>query len=205
MQGYILNIFAVRDEDTIVYVLTPHKLKTLYRFYGARHSTIQTGYKIDFEAVSNAKSKLPLLRGVSHLGYEWLYDYNKAYFWQSYIKLFYNHLKGIEDIDSFYYELLEKDSYRWEKQNPKRIIVESYVKILEHEGRLHKDYRCFVCEGKIRGEAALVRGFLPAHQECVAGRIFDKWRLDELFENKSTLYFNDEQIDLLYNIVSEGF
>ena len=205
MQGYILNIFAVRDEDMIVYVLTPRKLKILYRFYGARHSTIQTGYKIDFEAVSSAKAKLPLLRGVSHLGYEWLYDHNKTYLWQNYIKLFYNHLKGVEDLDSFYYRLLESNSYRWEKQSPKRIIVESYVKILEYEGRLHKDYRCFVCEGKIRGEVSLVRGFLTAHQECVIGKNFDKWRLKELFDNKSTLYFSDDEVDMLYDIVCEGF
>ncbi len=205
MQGYILNIFPVKDEDLIVYVLTEKKLKTLYRFYGARHSTIQVGYKIDFEIDYTNRAKLPLLRGVSHLGFEWLYDHTKAYLWQTYIRLLYNHLKGIEDVEDFYFNLLEKDTLKWSKQNPKRIIIESYTKLLSFEGRLHKDFKCFICEGSIMGESVLVRGFLTAHQECATGRIFDKWRLKELFENHSTLYFADKEVNLLFDIVCEGF
>ena len=205
MQGYILNIFGVRDEDLIVSVLTPKKLKTLYRFYGARHSSIQIGYKIDLEIDKTSPSKLPLLRGVHHLGFKWLYDVQKAYLWQHYIKLFYNHLKGIEDLDPFYYNLLEENTKIWEKQNPKRIIIESYTKLLEAEGRLHKDFKCFACEKEIRGECVLIRGFLPSCKDCAIGKVFTKWRIEELFNNKSSLFLNDEEVNALYNIVCEGF
>ncbi len=205
MQGYILNIFRVRDEDLIVNVLTPNRFRTLYRFYGARHSTIQIGYKIDFEIDSSNASKLPLLRGVHHLGFKWLYDVKKTYLWQTYIKLFYNHLKGVEELGRFYFDLLEDNTRRWEKQNPKRIIIESYTKLLEAEGRLHKDFKCFVCERDIRDDIVLVRGFLPSHKECVFGKIFTKWRIEELFLNHSSIFLNDDEVDLLYEIVCEGF
>ena len=49
MQGYILRVQKVRDEDLLVFVLTPNLLVKSYRFFGARHSNIMTGYKIDFE------------------------------------------------------------------------------------------------------------------------------------------------------------
>ncbi len=205
MQGYILNILRVRDEDLIVTILTPKKLKTLYRFYGARHSTIQTGYKIDFEIDSSNSSKLPLLRGVHHLGFSWLYDIKKAYIWQIYIKLFYNHLRDVENLDPFYFNLLEENTKRWEKQNPKRIIIESYTKLLEFEGRLHKNFKCFVCEREIRGDVVLARGFLPAHQECIIGKNFTKWRIEELFVTHSSIFLNDNEVDSLYDIVCEGF
>lgn len=49
MQGYILSMQKTRNEDMIVKILTPMYIKTLYRFYGTRHSIINIGRKIDFE------------------------------------------------------------------------------------------------------------------------------------------------------------
>ena len=49
MQGYIINVNKARDEDVIVTILAQDNLYTLYRFYGARHSQINLGFKIDFE------------------------------------------------------------------------------------------------------------------------------------------------------------
>ena len=49
MQGYIIDIKPVKDDDLIVTILAENELLTAYRFYGARHQTINIGYKIDFE------------------------------------------------------------------------------------------------------------------------------------------------------------
>ncbi len=89
MQGYILNINHVKEEDLIVQVLTENKLKTLYRFYGARHSNIQLGYKIDFEAKSSIKSTIPQLSGVLHLASKWNLEHDRMFIWQPFIKLFF--------------------------------------------------------------------------------------------------------------------
>ncbi len=48
MQGFLLQTQSIRDEDLIVRVLTKNQLKTLYRFYGKRHSVLNVGRKIDF-------------------------------------------------------------------------------------------------------------------------------------------------------------
>lgn len=55
MQGYIIDIKTVKDDDLIVSILTENHVYTTYRFYGARHSNINVGYKIDFELESNLK------------------------------------------------------------------------------------------------------------------------------------------------------
>ena len=49
MQGYIIDIKPVKDDDLIVSILTENELLTTYRFYGARHSNINIGYKIELE------------------------------------------------------------------------------------------------------------------------------------------------------------
>jgi hypothetical protein len=49
MQGYIIDLKVVKDDDLIVTLLCENELITSYRFYGARHSNINIGYKIDFE------------------------------------------------------------------------------------------------------------------------------------------------------------
>ncbi len=56
MQGYIIHITRVKDEDLIVTILTQNVIKTTYRFYGARHSSVHLGYKIDFESLTSLKS-----------------------------------------------------------------------------------------------------------------------------------------------------
>lgn len=40
MQGFILHTQKVKDEDLIVYILSPKMLIKAYRFYGLRHSSI---------------------------------------------------------------------------------------------------------------------------------------------------------------------
>ena len=166
MQGYIINLNKVKDEDLIVTLLTRGELHTLYRFYGARHGTINMGFKLDYEIEPSAKSTIGRLKDVIHVGYSWIHENEKLHLWQSFISLFYKHLKDAEDLSDFYFELLEKASNDWNKQNPKRVGIESYVRLLQHEGRLHKEFYCFLCSKKIDAEVSLIRAYLPTHFEC---------------------------------------
>ncbi len=205
MQGYIININRARDEDLIVTILSQNRKYTTYRFYGARHSTINLGYKIDFELQHSYKSNIAQLRNILHLGVKWNIDRDKMYLWQQFIKLFFKHLRDIEEIDQFYFDLLEKSYSLWDKQSSKRVAVEAYVELLSHEGRLHKNFICFECEKKITEEVSLLRAFLPAHKECIYTHAFKTLHVEELFNNQSTLFFGDDDIEKLWQIVCEGF
>ncbi len=204
MQGYILNIVHVKEEDLLVTLLTQKSLKTVYRFYGARHANINLGYKIDFEIHKNIKSTIGMLREVLHLSTPWLADFQKFYLWQQFTKLLYRHLRDVEALDPFYYDLLEEMNHRFNRQNPKRCIVESYIKLLHHEGRQHEDFICFLCDQPIDKEVVLTRSFLPAHQRCLCGRVFQKEKIEELFDAGQTLFMSDEEVDTLWKIIEEG-
>ena len=205
MQGYIINLNRVKDEDLIVTILTQNSIKTVYRFYGARHSTIHLGYKIDFEAIPSLKSSLPQLRSIMHLGTSWNNQRERMLIWQPFIRLFYTHLKDIATIDPFYFDLLEACSAILQKQNPKRVAIEAYIKLLAYEGRLHDDFICFNCEEPIEEDLTLIRGFLPAHKTCAWNQTFDLLHVRQLFEEQSTIALDDEQIDVLWKILLEGF
>ncbi len=204
MQGYIIDIKAVKDDDLIVSILTENQIYTTYRFYGARHSNINVGYKIDFELESNMRSSIPRLKDVIQLGFEWIFDNEKLYCWQRFIKLFYPHLKDIEDIDNFYFKLLDKLSHKMIKQNAKRAICKSYLKLLQHEGRLHTDFTCFLCENEILEDISLVRSFMPVHSTCTYSKAFKIKKVEELFFEKSLILFEDEEVDYLWNILLQG-
>lgn len=205
MQGYILRVQKVKDEDCIVYILTDELLIECYRFYGARHSKITLGYKLDFE-LENSINFLPSLKNTMHLGYSWLLDRDRLLYWQGFIRLFYNHLKDLEEVNKFYFEILDQAAIKIGKQNPKRVFLESYAEILEFEGRLHKEEICFLCNEKINGEKiALVRAFLPAHEKCVNKNGFYKKQIYEFYKTKSSINISDEEIDLLYEILKDGF
>ncbi|MDR1555295.1 MAG: recombination protein RecO [Campylobacteraceae bacterium] len=206
MQGFIININKVRDEDLIVSILTADKLKTTYRFYGARHSTINLGYLIDFETQISAKSNIVQLRNVIHLAYSWNLDRDRFYFWQQFVRLFYGHLRDVDNLDNFYFELLKDCAGKWHKQNPKRVVVEAYTQLLSYEGRLHSLRECFVCEKMIEDESiALARAFLPAHTKCVHNKGLEPKILKELFTSKQTILIDDDDVEYLYRVVCEGF
>lgn len=204
MQGFILKTTKVRDEDCIVDVLNESALVRAYRFYGARHSNITQGYKIDFELSQN-QSFLPRLSGVMHLGYAWLGNREKLLFWQQFMRLLHAHLKDAESLDKFYYELLTGAAARFGRQNPRRIIVESYAKILRFEGRLHSDPYCFLCDEEISENIALCRGFLPAHESCSQRAGFAQDEILEFLRSGRTLNLSDEAVEMLYDIALEGF
>ncbi len=203
MQGFILKTTKVRDEDCIVDILSESALVRAYRFYGARHSNIIQGYKIDFELSQN-QNFLPRLSGVMHLGYAWLASREKLLFWQQFMRLLHAHLKDAEHLDKFYYELLNHAAMRFGKQNPRRIIVESYVKILEFGGGLREEPYCFLCDEEILENIALCRGFLPAHESCAQRTGFAQDEILEFLRSKKTLNLNDETVERLYDITLEG-
>jgi hypothetical protein len=90
------------------------------------------------------------------------------------------------------------------RKSGKRVAVESYVKILEHEGRLHKENICFLCSGKIEGDISLIRAYLPTHHNCSHTMELNRLALEELFLNKSSLFLSDKEINRLWNILLEG-
>ena len=204
MQGYIINLNKVKDEDLIVTILSKGSLETLYRFYGARHGTINIGFKIDYEIEPSAKSTIGRLKDVIHVGFRWLNDYKLLRLWQDFTGLFFKHLKDAEELGEFYFDLLENASLEWNKQNPKRVAIESYVKLLEHEGRLHKELYCFLCSKEIVGDISLIRAYLPTHYNCTHTLSINKEGLRELYSNHSTLFLNDNEVDRLWHILLEG-
>jgi hypothetical protein len=204
MQGYIIKINKVKDEDLIVTILSESNLYTTYRFYGARHSTMNIGYKIDFELENNLKSDISRLKDVLHIGFPWIQNREKLYCWQRFIKLFYPHLKDVQTLDSFYIKLLDNLAHKMIKQSPKRAIIESYIKLCEYEGRLHNEYECLLCDQKITTDISLVRSFLPTHSLCSYSRSFDIIKIKELFEDKSLISFDDDEVEYLWNILLQG-
>jgi len=204
MQGFILNLNRVKDEDLIVTILSKHNLDTLYRFYGARHGVINLAFKIDFEKEDSSKSTISRLKDVIHIGYKWINNSKLLRDWQDFVALFYKHLKDAEELDEFYFNLLENASQNWNKQNPKRVAIESYVKLLHHEGRLHIQHECFLCSLPIANDISLIRAYLPTHKECTHTFSIKKEAFDELFKNKSTLFLDDKEVDRLWLILLEG-
>jgi len=204
MQGFILNLNKVKDEDLIVTILSEDNLDTLYRFYGARHGVINLGFKIDYEKESSAKSTISRLKDVIHIGYSWINDYKLLRLWQDYVALFHKHLKDAHEVDLFYFTLIENASKNWAKQNPKRVAIESYVKLLEYEGRLHTEMECFLCHESIDGDISLIRAYLPTHKHCTHTLSINKQALQELFDTKSSLFLSDKEVDRLWHILLEG-
>lgn len=204
MQGYIINLNKVKDEDLIVTIVSKDNLNTLYRFYGARHGTINMGFKIDYEKEDSSKSTISRLKDVIHIGFKWINDYKLLRLWQDFISLFHKHLKDTDDLDPFYFELIDDASREWNKKNPKRVAIESYVKLLEHEGRLHKESICFLCSKHIDGDISPIRAYLPTHKECSHTLEINKEALKELYENNSSLFLSDEEVDRLWYVLLEG-
>lgn len=205
MQGFIIKLSRVKDEDVIVTVISEDNIKTLYRFYGARHSPINLGFKIDFETQSSLKSSIVRMRDVIHLGFSWIGDYERLRIWQQFIALFYPHLQHSEEIGSFYFDLLESAAQQWKTKNPKRLAIETYVQLLEHEGRLHRELKCFFCDLPIQDDIAIIRAFLPAHKGCSLTLSINSKGLLWLYDHSSTLFLDDFEIERLWNVVNEGF
>ncbi|PAF47411.1 recombination protein RecO [Helicobacter sp. 12S02232-10] len=203
MQGYILNTIPIKNEDLIVHILTPFGIKRLYRFYGARHSIIHLGKKIDFEEEGNGFF-LPKLRNVMHLGYPWENNLDRVYIWQRFIGLLNKHLFDIYELDSFYFNMLQDGAIKLSKQNPLRVGLEMYAELLSFEGRGDKGERCFICGSKTGEQISLARAFLFAHPTCIGGKTFKKSDILKFLALKTTLHFCDEDVERMWEILTKG-
>jgi len=204
MKGFVIALRRAKNEDIIVTILSSQKVGVYYRFFGARHSILQFGYLIDFEVEGEQESYLPRVRNLSHIGFEWLYDNNRLLLWQNYIKLFEPHLRDTEEIDPFYYQLLLGSAKKWGRQNPKRIICENYIALLKHEGRLHDDTICYICERPIEEEISLMQAYIPAHPNCIHSTALDKEKLFDFFGSGTTIYLSDNEVEYLHLVAMKG-
>ncbi|RDU64085.1 recombination protein RecO [Helicobacter sp. MIT 14-3879] len=204
MKGYISNIIKLKNEDIIVKIITKNKFLSLYRFYGIRHSIINIGRKIDFE-IDYSGVFMPRLRSIAQLSFEWERDYNKLYYFQTFIKTLNKHLQDTQDIPSFYFELLNEATIKINKQAPNRVLINLYSKLLENEGRkiLHK--KCFICNNPLGGEILIARGFLGAHKNCIISEcLLDRDKFFDFLKNNKSIFLNDIEVESLFNIMIEG-
>lgn len=205
MLGYIISINKCKNEDLIVKILTNEKILTLYRFYGARHSTINLGYKIDF-SVEQDKIYMPRLRNILHISYGWLFQAQRVFFWQEYIRLLNKHLFDVEDLGGGYFALLEDLAQKISTLNPIRAIIENYLHLLELEGRLNTNFRCFICNEPIKdGAIGISRAFLPSHRSCLNSSLaLSHQEALDLFLNKKTIFLSDQKCLELYVLIKQG-
>ena len=201
MRGFILHTQLVKEEDLVVTILTKNKVLKLYRFYGARHSVVNIGYFIDFE-VEETMVSIDRLRNVMQIGFNFLLDVEKMIIWQNFIKMMHIHLFDVEEVDSFYFNMLE-DIIKHFNRNPKRVLIEYYIKLLKHEGRL-SEFECFLCDKKIENRVNLARGYLCACENCIPKKGFEINKIKMLFEEEKTTLLNNQEIENLYKVLSLG-
>ena len=139
------------------------------------------------------------------MGFPWIHDKNKLLLWHNFIRKFEPHLKDAEELDSFYYDLLLSAAKRWDKQNPKRIVCESYMSLLDYEGRLYEFENCFICEKRIEEDIALMQAFKPAHPSCIYSASLPTKKILDFFHSKKTVFFEDHEVEYLYDVVMKGF
>jgi len=206
MQGFVLSVTKAKNEDVIVTILTSQDIKTYYRFFGARHSILQLGYMIDFEVENDSSGRfLPRLRSLSQIPFKWIFDKNKLMIWQNYTKNLYNHLKDATDIDSFYFDMLLENAKRWHKQNPKRVVCDSYMHMLSYEGRLYMDDNCFICNQPLENLTSLMQSYKVAHPHCIYDISLPSKKLFDALKMQKTLYMDDDEIEYMYKVAMKGF
>jgi len=205
MKGFVLGLRKAKNEDSIALVLTSKNIRIYYRFFGARHSILQLGNLIDFEIEGEGSHFLPRLRSLSHIGFPWIFDKNRLLLWHNFIKKFEPHLKDATELESFYFNLLLSAAKKWDKQNPKRIVCESYLTLLEYEGRLYPEENCFICEQRIEENIALMQAFKPAHPACIYSIALPTKKILDFFKTKKSVFLDDHEVDHLFEIVMKGF
>jgi len=167
MRGFIFSINKAKKEDLVVTVLSINSKESYYRFFGARHSIIQIGYFIDFELLSDDSRYLPRLKSVRHIDFPWIMNNHRVDIWRDFIKALDKHLYDKTKVDNFYFELLLKSALILDKQNPKRVVCESYLYLLEYEHRLSSNPICLICQNKIFNQVHKIKA-VPGRLECVA-------------------------------------
>lgn len=145
------------------------------------------------------------MRSVSLVEFSWLYDEQKRLLWDEFLKLFYLHLEDKEDINPFYFNLLLLAIRKWDKQNPKRVICESYINLLKYEKRLQPKRVCFICETAIRDKVSLMRGFKVTHPECIKSHPIATKKVINFLDTNNSIFLEDNEIDTILVAVMKGF
>lgn len=205
MKGFIVSLSGVRDEDLIVTTLEENRIGRYYRFYGARHSILQLGYLIDYEEEDEGRGYMPRLRSVTHLPFDWLYERDRLMVWHHFVTLFERHLRDTENLDRFYFDTLYGAALKWGRQNPARIVLDSYISILLEEGRLHPLTHCHICERPLGGEISLMRALIPAHPECIFAPSIGRKSLESYFDTGKSIWLEDWEVEYLYSVIKRGF
>lgn len=209
MQGFISGIVRLKNEDLIVQIIAQRHFLSLYRFYGLRHSIIAIGRKIDFE-IEYCGQFMPKLRNIAQLGFAWENDFTRLYFWQRFLGLLNRHLSGTNEIDEFYFELLSAAAIALQRQSPKRVLIESYAKILAFEGRRalagQNPPLCHLCQMPLDSQVALLRGFLPAHSFCgfFGTQTIALERFFGFLESARSIALSDSEVDFLLSVMLLG-
>ncbi|ANV98286.1 recombination protein RecO [Helicobacter enhydrae] len=205
MQGFILRIAKVRDQDLIVSVLTSSKILQAYRFYGMRHSIIALGRKIDFD-LQYQGVYLPKICNLIQLGYAWEQDYSRVYVWQFVMRLLSKHLVEVQELPRFYYDLLEQSATKMQMQNPMRVALEMSAEIVEYEGRSARlqSEMCFLCGRALQDGISLGRSFLFAHPQCAGGYVFKRHKIIEFLSQRSSIGLDDLEVEHLWNVFALG-
>ncbi len=183
-------------------ILTADYLHTLYRFYGARHSIVHLGHKIDF-VIEKDLRQIGKLREPLHLAFEWEREMQRLYFWQQYLNLLNTHLRDITSLDSFYFEHLEEGAKRLLRENPKRCMLNLYAKLLCFEGRKNPLQKCLICEQPLGEEIILGRGLICGHKGCLKGDLFQRIQIQQWLNFKGE-FLEDSAVDNLWNLLMQG-
>ena len=130
-------------------------------------------------------------------------DKYRMLIWQNFIKLLYPHFFEVDNINSFYFEMLENIIKNFDR-DPKRVLIENNLNLLQFEGRLHLNFECFLREKKIYNRVNIVRGYLTACENCIPQKGFELEKIKSLFYNKKTTLLNDNEIEKLFNILKLG-
>lgn len=206
MQGYIINIKSAKNQDLILHILTKDKNLSLYRFYGARHSILQIGQKIDFE-IQLDDNFMPKLRNVTELGVSFMHNKETFYIYQQFLVLLDRHLYHIEEGIGFYFGVLEDLRDKIAYGSSMRCVVEAYFKILEFEGRrVNFDSNCIVCHRGLDGakDVAIMMNLNLAHAQCAIAPRVDKELFIRALNFNSTALLDDEVVLKIYKIMKYG-
>ena len=176
-------------------------IQEYYRFYGARHSPIHKGFKIDYEEQIDT-NRLPKIRNILHLHEEWLSTHSKFFIWQQFIDFLYTHLKQTSILEPFYFEVLDSISKHFYTQNPKRVILEHYIKLLEFEGQWSYPFICKVCHSPITDTISFAKGLKPLHIHCYPRQTnFEVKDLEGLARLKNSFELSDDMVTALFKLL----
>ena len=87
-------------------------------------------------------------------------------------------------------------------QQPKRNIIEHFIKLLCYEGQWDYPFICRICHQEITGKVSLTKGLKSFHPQCNEGNIImNSIDLEGLALFNNSFSLNDEIVDRLFHII----